>query len=171
MVLCILLDKSWILETKTLQREFSTTTIGIRTYEYQYATFIFSTMHLICSPNFCIIFVFHFSWVFKLSKEKLKTILNMQYFLSKQGALWEMWKQLIACFKNFTFLFLYPVMSCPNSCFHNGDCVGSVCFCYHGWTGEDCSKFHCEDLHGCSGSGECVGPNVCKCYAGFKVSL
>ena len=64
-----------------------------------------------------------------------------------------------------------PVMSCPNGCFHNGDCVGSVCFCYRGWTGEDCSKFHCEDLHGCSGSGECVGPNVCKCYAGFKVGL
>ena len=64
-----------------------------------------------------------------------------------------------------------PVINCPNGCFHNGDCVGSVCFCYRGWTGEDCSKFHCEDLHGCSGSGECVGPNVCLCYAGFMVGL
>ncbi|XP_022809251.1 uncharacterized protein LOC111346215 [Stylophora pistillata] len=60
-----------------------------------------------------------------------------------------------------------PVIHCPNSCFHNGDCIGATCFCYPGWTGEDCSKFHCHDLHNCSGNGECMGPNVCKCYPGY----
>ncbi|XP_022808829.1 uncharacterized protein LOC111345812 [Stylophora pistillata] len=60
-----------------------------------------------------------------------------------------------------------PVIHCPNSCFHNGDCIGAICFCYPGWTGEDCSKFDCHDLHDCSGNGECMGPNVCKCYPGY----
>ena len=36
-------------------------------------------MHLICSPKFCITFVFHFSWVLQPSEEKLKTML-MQNF-------------------------------------------------------------------------------------------
>ena len=49
--------------------------------------------------------------------------------------------------------------------------MGAVCFCYPGWTGEDCSKFHCHDLHNCSGNGECMGPNVCKCYPGYLVGL
>lgn len=49
--------------------------------------------------------------------------------------------------------------------------MGAVCFCYQGWTGEDCSKFHCHDLHNCSGIGECMGPNVCKCYPGYLVGL
>ncbi|XP_022801512.1 uncharacterized protein LOC111339184 [Stylophora pistillata] len=60
-----------------------------------------------------------------------------------------------------------PVIHCPNSCFHNGDCIGATCFCYPGWTGEDCSKFDCHNLHNCSGNGECMGPNVCKCYPGY----
>ncbi|XP_022804999.1 uncharacterized protein LOC111342215 isoform X2 [Stylophora pistillata] len=60
-----------------------------------------------------------------------------------------------------------PVIHCPNSCFHNGDCIGATCFCHPGWTGEDCSKFHCHDLHNCSGNGQCMGPNVCKCYPGY----
>ena len=66
---------------------------------------------------------------------------------------------------------LFSVFHCPNGCFHNGECVGAVCFCYQGWTGEDCSKFHCHDLHNCSGNGECMGPNVCKCYPGYLVRL
>ena len=66
---------------------------------------------------------------------------------------------------------LFSVFHCPNGCFHNGECVGAVCFCYQGWTGEDCSKFHCHDLHNCSGNGECMGPNVCKCYPGYLVGL
>lgn len=49
--------------------------------------------------------------------------------------------------------------------------MGAVCFCYPGWTGEDCSKFHCHDLQNCSGNGECMGPNVCKCYPGYLVGL
>ncbi|KAL9982165.1 hypothetical protein ACROYT_G010976 [Oculina patagonica] len=60
-----------------------------------------------------------------------------------------------------------PVIHCPNACYHNGECVGAICHCYRGWTGEDCSQFHCPDLHDCSERGECVGPNVCKCYPGF----
>ena len=36
-------------------------------------------IHLICSPKFCIAFVFHFSWVSQSSEEKLKTML-MQNF-------------------------------------------------------------------------------------------
>lgn len=65
--------------------------------------------------------------------------------------------------------FGFSVIDCPNACFYNGDCVGAVCVCYRGWTGRDCSKFHCDDLRNCSGQGECVGPNVCKCYPGFMV--
>ena len=63
------------------------------------------------------------------------------------------------------------VIRCPNGCFHNGDCVGATCFCYRGWTGRDCSQFHCNDVHNCSGNGRCVGPNVCKCLPGFLVGL
>ena len=70
----------------------------------------------------------------------------------------------------YKLLFGFIVIHCPNSCFHNGDCIGATCFCYPGWTGEDCSKFHCYDLHNCSGKGECMGPNVCKCYPGYLVS-
>lgn len=60
-----------------------------------------------------------------------------------------------------------PVVHCPKGCFHNGACIGAICFCYPGWTGEDCSQFHCHDLHNCSGNGQCMGPNVCKCYPGY----
>ena len=63
------------------------------------------------------------------------------------------------------------VHHCPNGCFHNGDCIGAICFCYPGWTGEDCSQFHCRDLHNCSGNGECIGPNACKCHPGYLVSF
>ncbi|PFX25774.1 Tenascin-X [Stylophora pistillata] len=69
---------------------------------------------------------------------------------------------------------LYPfvctktaVIRCPNGCFHKGDCVVATCFCYRGWTGQDCSQYHCNDVHNCSGNGECLGPNICKCKPGF----
>ena len=42
----------------------------------QYATFTFSIMHPLPPAKFSITFVFHFSWVLRLSKEKLKTILK-----------------------------------------------------------------------------------------------
>ena len=61
------------------------------------------------------------------------------------------------------------VIRCPNNCFHNGDCVGTTCFCYKGWTGHDCSNFTCRDVRDCSGRGECVGPNVCRCLPGLMV--
>lgn len=68
---------------------------------------------------------------------------------------------------NFSFRILL-VIRCPNGCFHNGDCIGSTCFCYRGWTGEDCSKPHCRDVHNCSDFGECIGPNTCKCRWSFQ---
>ena len=51
----------------------------------------------ICPPKFCIIFVFHFSWVLQpTSQEKLRT---MQNFGGKQGAFWEMckWRNTDSC--------------------------------------------------------------------------
>ena len=54
------------------------------------------------SPNFCITFVFHFSWVLQPSQEKLKTMFMQRFFFwrggergrgkGKQGALWEICK-------------------------------------------------------------------------------
>ena len=55
------------------------------------------------SPNFCITFVFHFSWVLQPSQEKLKTMFIQRFFFfwrggergrgkGKQGALWEICK-------------------------------------------------------------------------------
>ena len=45
-----------------------------------FATCTSPMMHLICSPKFCITFVFYFFWVLQPSQEKLKTILLMQNF-------------------------------------------------------------------------------------------
>ncbi|MCP3686008.1 MAG: hypothetical protein GY861_25465 [bacterium] len=42
---------------------------------------------------------------------------------------------------------------CPNSCNGRGDCVKGTCNCFHGWTGDDCSKPKCENK--CSGNGKC----------------
>ena len=78
-------------------------------------------------------------------------------------------KRPIYIFHMFSAVFL--VIRCPNSCFHNGVCFGASCVCHRGWTGADCSQFHCNDIHNCSGNGQCVGPNVCKCLPGFLVSL
>ena len=60
------------------QRALATTT-ATRTSKKQYATFTFPTMHLICTPKFCITFVFHFSWVVQPSQEKLKTMLLQNF--------------------------------------------------------------------------------------------
>ena len=46
---------------------------------FAFATCTSPITHLICPPKFCIAFVFHFSWVLKLSQEELKTML-MQNF-------------------------------------------------------------------------------------------
>ena len=89
------------------------------------------------------------------------------------------WRVYIFCIFNYSryiltrgkSYFFLIVIHCPNGCFHNGDCIGAICFCYPGWTGEDCSRFHCHDLRNCSGNGECVGPNACKCYPGYLVSF
>ena len=65
----------------------------------------------------------------------------------------------------------FQLSAVQNGCFHNGDCVGATCFCYRGWTGRDCSKYHCNNMHNCSGNGRCVGPNVCKCSPGYLVRM
>ena len=43
------------------------------------ASFTFPIMHLIWPPKFCITFVFHFSWVWQPSQEKLKTRLVQNF--------------------------------------------------------------------------------------------
>ena len=57
-------------------------------------TIMFDIRHLQISyntpclpPNFCITFVFHFSWVLQPSQEKLKTMFMQRYFfLERRGA-------------------------------------------------------------------------------------
>ncbi len=61
----------------------------------------------------------------------------------------------------------FSVVSCKNSCFHHGACIGRKCVCYEGWNGNDCSQYHCSDVNDCFGRGECVGPNQCRCKAGW----
>uniref|UniRef100_L2GAU9 3-phytase n=1 Tax=Colletotrichum fructicola (strain Nara gc5) TaxID=1213859 RepID=L2GAU9_COLFN len=39
------------------------------------------------------------------------------------------------------------------------------CACFAGFTGDKCDAFQCTD--NCSGRGECVGPNQCKCQDGW----
>ena len=46
---------------------------------FQFATFTFPIIQIICLPKFCRSFVFHFSWVLQPSQEKSKTML-MQNF-------------------------------------------------------------------------------------------
>ena len=62
-------------------------------------------------------------------------------------------------------------VKCPNSCFGNGICMGISCLCNTGWSGKDCSVYDCKDVNNCSGFGECVGPNQCKCRGGWHVSI
>ena len=59
------------------------------------------------------------------------------------------------------------VVLCKNNCFLNGICFGTFCLCDAGWTGEDCSIFHCDDVNNCFGNGVCVGPNQCRCNPGW----
>ena len=56
---------------------------------FAFATCTSPITHLICPPKFCIAFVFHFSWVLKLSQEELKTML-MQNF-GEQNLLPKKW--------------------------------------------------------------------------------
>ena len=50
----------------------------------KYATCTSPIMHLICPPEFCTTFVFHFSWVLQPSQEKLKTMLMQNFFWGGQ---------------------------------------------------------------------------------------
>jgi 3-phytase len=56
-----------------------------------------------------------------------------------------------------------------SACSNNGFCAkngkGIECSCFAGFTGKSCKAFTCED--NCSGNGKCVGPNECKCNAGW----
>ncbi|XP_072023149.1 protein bark beetle-like [Amphiura filiformis] len=59
-------------------------------------------------------------------------------------------------------------VKCPNNCYGKGVCHGTTCVCSKGWKGDDCAEFHCQDVKDCSGFGTCVGPNQCKCRAGWQ---
>ena len=53
--------------------------------QFFYATSTFPIMHLTCPPQFCITFVFDFSWVLQASQEKLRTMLMQNFFLGGGG--------------------------------------------------------------------------------------
>lgn len=54
-------------------------------------------------------------------------------------------------------------------CSSNGFCdkrrSGTTCSCFAGFAGTTCHDFTCKD--NCSGNGECVGANECKCESGW----
>ncbi|KAL0938630.1 putative phytase [Colletotrichum truncatum] len=54
-----------------------------------------------------------------------------------------------------------------DACSTNGYCQDNAlgCACFSGFTGDKCDQFQCTD--NCSGRGECVGPNQCKCENGW----
>jgi 3-phytase len=56
-----------------------------------------------------------------------------------------------------------------SACSDNGYCKKNgkaiECSCFAGWEGKTCNRYTCED--NCSGNGQCVGPNKCKCQDGW----
>ncbi|WYZ42530.1 hypothetical protein EsH8_VI_000229 [Colletotrichum jinshuiense] len=54
-----------------------------------------------------------------------------------------------------------------SACSGNGFCQKNAngCSCFAGFTGDSCDAFQCTD--NCSGHGQCVGPNQCKCESGW----
>ena len=42
-----------------------------------------------------------------------------------------------------------------------------TCACDLGWTGASCALPDCSAVDQCSGKGECVSSNQCRCYPGF----
>lgn len=42
-----------------------------------------------------------------------------------------------------------------------------VCSCDYGWTGASCALPNCENVNHCSGKGECVAIDNCRCYPGY----
>jgi hypothetical protein len=64
-----------------------------------------------------------------------------------------------------------------NVCSENGNCDVSTatCDCNHGYGGQDCSEYICNDLLSvtnistvCGGHGICSAPNVCNCTEGYS---
>ncbi|KAI7747342.1 hypothetical protein M8C21_019370, partial [Ambrosia artemisiifolia] len=54
---------------------------------------------------------------------------------------------------------------CPNSCNSNGDCVGGICHCFIGFSGDDCNERSCPS--NCSGNGKCLKNGICECANGY----
>jgi len=62
-----------------------------------------------------------------------------------------------------------PDCTMLNNCSSHGVCVADgVCLCDWGYSGLDCSTFHCDDVNNCSGHGTCEGPNICDCEPGYS---
>lgn len=57
---------------------------------------------------------------------------------------------------------------CPVVCNGNGQYIGGVCHCNHGWKGQECNvpENECE-VPNCNGNGRCIN-GECHCLAGFK---
>ena len=66
---------------------------------------------------------------------------------------------------------ILTVTGCPNSCFQQGTCVGGKCVCDKGWKGNSCEQYTCEELNNCGFGGYCAGPNICRCYQGWRVRM
>lgn len=54
-------------------------------------------------------------------------------------------------------------------CGDNGECSPFLkyCICKYGYEGKKCDRFHCHDVRECN-NGTCVGPNACRCDAGWE---
>ena len=60
----------------------------------------------------------------------------------------------------------YCASPVSDTCSNNGFIQNnSICACFAGFAGADCSNWTCQN--GCSGHGSCNGPNMCKCQAGW----
>jgi hypothetical protein len=61
-------------------------------------------------------------------------------------------------------------LKCNRQCIYpNGICMYPKCVCNDGWKGVNCEEFVCSN--NCFDRGVCVGPNICKCRAGWTGKL
>jgi len=58
------------------------------------------------------------------------------------------------------------VGTCPNNCNSQGTCADSVCTCFEGWSGPDCSVSHCPN--NCTFNGVCLELDSSAFFAGYE---